>query len=101
MYVCIYIIIYLPLFISGSQNRTAVSFMVGDACQLPNLGQFDCVLAANLICRLLDPMKFFQRLPDMIVPGGILVITSPYTWLEQYTPEVDRGRERERERETE
>ena len=34
-------------------------------------------------------------------PGGILVITSPYTWLEQYTPKVDEGRDRgrkERER---
>ena len=62
--------------------------MVGDACHLPELGQFGCVFAGNLICRLPEPMKFFQRLPGMIVPGGILVITSPYTWLQQYTPEV-------------
>ena len=102
--------IYLCPFLSGSQDRTAVSFMVGDACQLPDLGQFGCVLAANLICRLPEPTKFFQQLPDMIVPGGILVITSPYTWLEQYTPKVhggknigrgrDGGREGEKKRES-
>ena len=71
-----------------SQDRTRVQFTVGDACNLPQLGQFGCVFAGNLICRLPEPMKFFERLSDLIVPGGILVITSPYTWLEQYTPKV-------------
>lgn len=63
--------------------------MVGDGCNLPvELGQFGCVLAGNLICRLPDPIKFFKRLPSLVVPGGIVVITSPYTWLEEYTPKV-------------
>ena len=71
-----------------TQDRTRVQFTVGDACNLPQLGQFGCVFAGNVICRLPEPMKFFERLPNLIVPGGILFIASPYTWLEQYTPKV-------------
>ena len=65
-----------------------MQFTVGDACNLPQLGQFGCVFAGNVICRLPEPMKFFERLPNLIVPGGILFIASPYTWLEQYTAKV-------------
>ena len=66
-----------------------MSFQQGDACNLPSdLGQFGCVLAANLVCRLPNPYKFLDRLPSLVAPGGILVITGPYTWLEQFTPKV-------------
>ena len=68
-----------------------MSFTVGDACNLPQLGQFGCVLAGNLICRLPDPMKFYNDLPNFVLPGGILIITSPYTWLQEYTPKVPLG----------
>ncbi|EDV24011.1 hypothetical protein TrispH2_002391 [Trichoplax sp. H2] len=68
-------------------DRSRVHFQCGDACNLPtNLGQFGCVLAANLICRLPDTRAFLYRLPSLVAAGGILVITSPYTWLEQFTP---------------
>jgi putative 4-mercaptohistidine N1-methyltranferase len=64
-----------------------VRFARGDACDLPaDLGTFDFVLMANLIDRLPDPAKCLARLPGLINPGGWLVITSPYTWLEEYTP---------------
>ena len=46
------------------------------------------ILAANLICRLSEPMVFFNRLKDLVVPSGIVVIVSPYSWLEQYTAKV-------------
>jgi putative 4-mercaptohistidine N1-methyltranferase len=69
-------------------DRSRVLFMVGDGCALPDLGQFGCVLAANLICRLPDPIPFFLRLRSIVVEGGIVVITSPYSWLEQYTPKA-------------
>ncbi|XP_067897469.1 uncharacterized protein [Heterodontus francisci] len=68
-------------------DRSRCFFRQGDACNLPtDLGSFGCVLAGNLICRLPDPFAFFHRLPGLVAPGGILVITSPYTWLEQFTP---------------
>ena len=75
--------------INSMQDRSKVHFQQGDACNLdPNLGQFGCVLAANLICRLPEPMSFLEALPRLVVPGGIVVITSPYTWMKDYTPEV-------------
>lgn len=65
----------------------SVVFEQGDACALrSDLGKFDLVLMANLIDRLPDPAKCLSRLPELIHPGGWLVITSPYTWLEEYTP---------------
>jgi putative 4-mercaptohistidine N1-methyltranferase len=64
-----------------------IRFARGDACDLPaDLGAFDLVLMANLIDRLPDPAKCLARLPGLVHPGGWLVITSPYTWLEEYTP---------------
>ena len=64
-----------------------ITFERGDACSLPpDLGKFDFVLMANLIDRLPDPERCLARMPDMLNPNGWLVITSPYTWLEEYTP---------------
>jgi putative 4-mercaptohistidine N1-methyltranferase len=67
-------------------NRSRAVFQQGDACNLSlDLGRFGCVLAANLICRLHSPRSFFDRLPSLVAPGGILVITSPYTFLREFT----------------
>lgn len=77
------------LFQSFDQDRERCEFRQGDACNLPlDLGQFGCVLAANLICRLPDPMAFLLRLSNLVAPGGICVITSPYSFLEEYTSKV-------------
>ena len=64
-----------------------VEFEVGDACDLPqNLGSFDLVHAANLICRLPDPLLFLDRLPGLVKEGGQLLLATPFTWLEEFTP---------------
>jgi putative 4-mercaptohistidine N1-methyltranferase len=64
-----------------------VHFMRGDAMDLPDdLGTFDRVHAANLICRLPDPEKLLTRLPELVSAGGYLVLATPCTWLEEYTP---------------
>ena len=31
-------------------------------------------------------MALLSRLPSLVVPGGQLIITSPYTWDEEFTP---------------
>lgn len=68
-------------------DRSRVRFEAGDATALrPDLGSFEVVLACNLICRLPEPMRFLERLPALVKPGGQLVITTPFTWLEDYTP---------------
>lgn len=67
--------------------RTHVAFMQGDACNLKSLYTgYDLVFAGNLVDRLYDPGMFLDAIGDRVLPGGLLVITSPYTWLEEYTP---------------
>jgi 5-histidylcysteine sulfoxide synthase/putative 4-mercaptohistidine N1-methyltranferase len=62
-------------------------FMQGDACNLKAIyTDYDLVFAGNLIDRLYDPSLFLDSIRDRVRPGGLLVITSPYTWLEDYTP---------------
>ena len=64
-----------------------VCFMQGDACNLKALYTgYDLVFAGNLIDRLYDPALFLDGIGARLLPGGLLVITSPYTWLEEYTP---------------
>ena len=64
-----------------------LAFQQGDAMNLPNdLGQFDRVHAANLLCRLPEPGRLLARLPALVKPGGELVLATPCTWLEEFTP---------------
>lgn len=64
-----------------------VSFQQGDAMSLPtDLGAFDRVHAANLLCRLPEPNRLLDRLPDLVKPNGELVLATPCTWLEEFTP---------------
>lgn len=62
-------------------------FEHGDAMNLPpDLGAFDRVHAANLLCRLADPVRLLDRLPALVKPGGELVLATPCTWLAEFTP---------------
>ncbi len=64
-------------------------FAQGDAQALPaDLGVFDLVLACNLICRLNQPELLLDRLPALLNQGGTLLITTPLTWMDAYTPEA-------------
>lgn len=64
-----------------------VRFEQGDACHLRHdLGSFDLIVMANLIDRLPDPGKCLADLAFFTSPGSVVVITSPYTWLEEFTP---------------
>lgn len=64
-----------------------LAFERGDATALrSDIGTFDLVLAANLLCRVPDPAKFVERLPRLVEPGGQLLLATPFSWLPQYTP---------------
>jgi len=68
-------------------DRSRVRFEVGDATEVRHdLGTFDVVVLANLLDRLSDPVRCLRALPRLVRPGGQLVISSPYTWLTDYTP---------------
>ena len=67
-------------------DRQRVRFETGNAIDLRNdLGNFDVVLAANLLCRLPAPVAFIERLVELLAPGGQLLLASPFSWLEEYT----------------
>jgi len=64
-----------------------ISFEVGDALQLPErIGKFDVIHAANLLCRLSNPDHLLKKLPALMNEGGSLVITTPCTWIGEFTP---------------
>lgn len=70
----------------GARSERVV-FEQGDATDLrADLGDFDLVHAANLICRLPDPARLLSRLPSLVRPGGALILTTPCTWLGEFTP---------------
>jgi 5-histidylcysteine sulfoxide synthase/putative 4-mercaptohistidine N1-methyltranferase len=63
-----------------------VEFMQGDACNLKSLYRgYDLILAANLIDRLYRPAQFLRSVHERLNEGGILMLASPYTWLEAHT----------------
>lgn len=72
----------------GSKTER-ITFRQGDACALPSEaelgGKFSVIHGANLLCRLPEPRDFLNRLPSLLVPGGLVVFISPYSWLKQYT----------------
>mmetsp|Transcript_26503 Transcript_26503/g.55811 ORF Transcript_26503/g.55811 Transcript_26503/m.55811 type:complete len:417 (+) Transcript_26503:309-1559(+) len=70
-----------------------VNFFQGDACSLSDyvdnkesFESFDGVILANLLCRLPDPMACLNAMPKIVNEGGVVVMVTPFTWLEQYTP---------------
>ena len=64
-----------------------VTFMQGDACNLKDIyTSYDLIFCSNLIDRLYYPQKFLDDIPHRINTNGLLVLLSPYTWLEEYTP---------------
>jgi len=70
--------------------RERVKFQTGDACRLKDqveeLGTFDGAVLANLLCRLPDPIACLDGLEALIRPGGAVVIVTPFSWLEDFTP---------------
>ena len=67
--------------------RGKVEFWQGDAHNLkPQFTDYDLVLACNLVDRLYEPRRFLDAIADRLTPGGTLVLFSPYTWLEEFTP---------------
>ncbi len=66
---------------------SGINFQQQDATNMkPRFTGYDLVVAANLIDRLSDPARFLRDIAGRIHPGGILLVASPYTWLEEFTP---------------
>ncbi len=70
--------------------KNKVEFMQGDACNLKEIySNYDLIFCSNLIDRLYYPQKFLDDIPNRVNKDGLLVIISPYTWLEEYTPKTN------------
>jgi 5-histidylcysteine sulfoxide synthase/putative 4-mercaptohistidine N1-methyltranferase len=73
-----------------AEVKDKVAFFQGDACNLrAEFTGFDFILAANLIDRLYKPSKFLSEVHLRLNIGGLLLIASPYTWLEEHTPKEE------------
>ncbi|NCG20116.1 MAG: hypothetical protein GWP91_13995, partial [Rhodobacterales bacterium] len=70
-------------------DPTKLTFLQGDATHVPlHLRGADGVLMANLIDRLQDPAECLRNLggdTSIVRVGGVVVLTSPYTWMRQFT----------------
>ena len=75
-------------------DRERIGFVQGDAANLAgapmvqNNEQYDAILLSNLMCRLSAPAHCLQQFTESdryLKSGGILVISSPNTWMAQYT----------------
>lgn len=76
-----------PFTLEASFRPDRVEFEVGDATALrSDIGRFDIVLACNVLCRVPDPQALLRQTPELVKPGGQLLITSPYTWSKEHTP---------------
>ena len=82
--------------VDGSIDRERLTCSQADAANLGaenvfnTTAPFDAILLSNLLCRLTHPENCLSQFTDSdkyISSGGILVITSPNTWMAQYTKE--------------
>ncbi len=63
-----------------------IEFFQGDAHNLkPQFTDYDLILAGNLLDRLYEPARFLSSIHQRLNVGGLLVLASPYTWLDEYT----------------
>lgn len=69
-------------------QRLRVRFELGDALDLTEFPDqaFQVISAVNLIDRLPHPQQFLLELPRLLAPDGQLILASPLTWMEDYTP---------------
>lgn len=67
-----------------------VDFYQADACNLKaHFKAYDFILASNLIDRLHHPKDFLADIHERLNIGGLLMLSSPYTWLEEHTARQD------------
>ena len=70
-----------------NKPKDNVTFFQEDACNLGSQHKdYDLIFAGNLLDRLQDPEQFLSTIHQYLSVGGLLVMRSPYTLLEEYTP---------------
>ncbi len=77
-----------PLKLPKALEHGRVEFQQADAADLSRFAPdtFQVVAAINLLCRLPEPRRFLEQLHRIVAPGGQLVLGTPLSWQEEYTP---------------
>ena len=70
--------------------REKINFFEGDATQMDvmsNLAEkkYDAILMANLLCRLPNPDACLISVSRLTKPGGVVLLITPFSWLEEFT----------------
>ena len=69
-----------------SSSAHKCQFFQQDASNMkPHFTGYDMLVAANLIDRLYEPAKFLSQVASRLNQGGLLLLTSPYSWSESAT----------------
>ena len=64
-----------------------VSLVCGDALDPPLVAECaDIVVAMNLLDSVASPLNLLGQMDAILKPGGLLVITSPFSWNDAITP---------------
>ena len=68
-----------------------ISFTLGDACRLEGIGNgtIDVAVSFETIEHVPDPRRFMARIRDVLVPGGILIISTPNRTVSNPSGNVD------------
>lgn len=70
-------------------SRSRAEFLVADDASMPYQdGMFDCVCCISVIDRVPDAEAFLRRVDRVVKRGGTLIITDPFDWNDQYSPET-------------
>ena len=78
-----------PLVLSRAEHvyPNRVRFQQGDALEPdPAWGPFDAVCMFNLIDRVPEPARLLTQAAGLLKPNGQLLLTTPFTWMTEYTP---------------
>jgi SAM-dependent methyltransferase len=76
-----------PVLLAAAKDRGPGCLARADALALPFPdGFFDTVVLLNLIDRVPDPARALDEAARVAAPGGLLLVGSPYTWKEEFTP---------------
>lgn len=76
----------------GLENvKEKVRFYQQDACNLDikKFNSFDLIFAGNLLDRMKQPASFLKDIHRYLNKGGLLIMTCPYSWDEQFTEKKD------------
>jgi SAM-dependent methyltransferase len=57
-----------------------------DLYDIPEEGGFDAVLCTEVIEHVIDPVRAVEKLVRLLRPGGVLILTAPFTSLTHFAP---------------